>query len=243
MVPRERLPEEHADRPHVRGRARFLSMQALRRDVCERPGYVADSRERVRVGHQREPEVEEPHRDVLLLGEQHVRRLHVAMDDPARVRERQPLEHLCSRLDRAFVTELMRAQGLPKRLARDVLVRDVEVLGVHFEPVGAQAVGVAQPCRRLGLTLGPRRRPAFPGDDLQRELLPGDLVAHEPHRPRAAAAKWAQGPIPVQDETVRGDGFDGARHRCSTLASLRKTPAPTERGDTVTRLRRHTEPG
>ena len=237
MVSRQRFPEEHADRPHIRGRPGFLSMEALRRDVGERPGYVADGRERVRVRHQGQAEVEETHRDALLLGEQHVRRLHVAMDDPARVREREALEHLGSRLDRAFVPELMCAQRLPKRLARDVLVRDIEVLGVRFEPVGAQAVRVAQFRRRLGLALGPGRRPTLPGDDLQRELLAGDLVAHEPHRPGAAASEWAQGPIPVQDEAVRVDGFDGTRHRCSALAPLRETPAPTGRGDTVTQLR------
>ena len=42
----------------------------------------------------------------VLLGEQHVRRLHVAVDDPARVREREPLEHLRRRLDGALVAEL-----------------------------------------------------------------------------------------------------------------------------------------
>ncbi len=249
MVPGKRLPEQHPDRPHVRGGAGLLPMQPLRRDVRERSGHVADGRERVGVGHQGQPEVEEPHRDAVLLGEQHVRRLHVAVHDPARVCECEAFEHLGSRFDGALVTELVRAQCLPQRVARDVLVRDVQVLVVGLEPVGAQAVRVAQRRRGLGLALGPRRGAALPRDDLQGELLTGSLVADEPDRSGAAASEWAQGPIAVQDETVFAfgarlqpgtvinAGFDGARHRCSPLAPSPKTPAPTGRGDTVTRLR------
>ena len=236
-MPGERLPEQDPDRPHVRGGAGLVPMQPLRRDVRERAGHVADGRERVGVGHQGQPEVEEPHRDAVLLGEQHVRRLHVAVNDPARVCEGETFEHLRGRFDGALVAELVRAQRLPQRVARDVLVRDVQVLVVGLEPVRAQAVRVAQRRRRLGLALGPRRGAALPRDDLQRELLTAELVADEPDRPGAAAAERAQGPIAVQDETVRGDGFDGARQRCSPLAPLLKIPAPTGRSDTVTRLR------
>ena len=214
MMSRERLPEQHSDGPHVRGRARLLSVEALRRDVRERSGHVADGRERVRVGHQGQAEIEEPDGDAFLLGEQHVRGLHVAVHDPACVRERQALKHLCRSLDRALVTELMRAERLPERRSGHVFVRDVEMLLVGLEPVRAQAVRVAQRRRRFGLSFGARRRPSLSGDDLERKLLTGRLVANEPHRARAAAPERAQGAIPVQDETVRGDGFDGARrHR------------------------------
>jgi hypothetical protein len=136
--------------------------------------------------------------------------------DPARVRERQALEYLCRRFYRSFVAELVRAQRLSERRTRDVLVRDVEVLRVGLEPVGAQAVRVAQRRRRLGLPFRTRRGSTFPGDDLQRELLAGRFVAHEPYRSGASAPERAQGAIPVQDQTVRSDGFDGVRrHRCS----------------------------
>ena len=54
----------------------------------------------------REAEVEQPHRDLLALGEEHVRGLDVAVDDPARVRVGERVEHLRRRLDGGRVVEL-----------------------------------------------------------------------------------------------------------------------------------------
>ena len=53
--------------------------------------------ERVELGHLRQPEVEQPHVDLAGLGEQDVRRLHVAVDDPAPVGVRERLGDLRAR--------------------------------------------------------------------------------------------------------------------------------------------------
>src|SRR5262245_11091226 len=110
------------------------------------------------------------------------------------------------------------------------------MLLVGLEPVRAQAVRVSQRRRRLRLPLGPRRGASLLRDHLQGELLAGGLVPDEPYGPRAAATERPQGPVAAQHEAAREDGFGGARHRCSPLATVRKTPAPTGRSVTVTRL-------
>ena len=91
MPPGERLPEEHADGPDVCGRRRRGATEAFRRDVRERPRDVAHGRQRLGLRQTREPEVEQAHGHTIAVGEQHVRRLHVAVDDAARVRVREPL--------------------------------------------------------------------------------------------------------------------------------------------------------
>ncbi len=58
----KRLPEHHADRPDVGRLRRVLAGEPLRRDVRERAGNVALRRQRLRLGHAGEPEVEQPRR-------------------------------------------------------------------------------------------------------------------------------------------------------------------------------------
>ena len=188
-------------------------MQALRRDVRERPGHVSDRRQRVRVLQLRKPEVEEPHRYVLLLGDQHVRGLHIAVHDPARVGEGEPLEDLRRGLDGALVVQVAGAQSLTQRAPRDVLVRDVEMLVVCLEAVRAQAVRMVEARCGRRFPLRARARAAFLGDDLERDVAAGLLVPRQPHRPRAAASERAQGPVSAEHEAVRRHGFDGACHR------------------------------
>ncbi len=77
--------------------------------------------------HQREAEVEDARGDLRAVGEEDVRRLDVAVEDPGRVRVREPLADLRARLDRVVVVQLPRAHCLAERLAGDVLVRDVDV--------------------------------------------------------------------------------------------------------------------
>ena len=165
--------------------------EPLGRHVGERPGDIAGGGQRLLFGELREPEVQQPRRDALAFGEQDVRRLHVPVDDPTRVRVRQTLEHLGGRLDRVGVVQLAGPQRLAHRLPRHVLVGDVNVAPVPIEPVGAQAALVPQPRRRQRLPLGPCRRLALARDDLQRDVEAGALVTREPDRARAAAPERA----------------------------------------------------
>ena len=118
---------------------------------------------------------------------------------------RKAVAHLRAGLDRLVVGQLSGAQRLAVRLARDELVRDVDVPRVAAEPVRAQAGGMAQLRGRLRLALGPHGRLALARDDLQRDVEARPLVAGEPHRARAAAAERPQGPVAVEDELDAGE--------------------------------------
>ena len=226
MVACQGFPQEHADRPHVRRRPRLLAVQALRRDIGKCAGDVSDRGQRLRVRQLREPEVEEADRNLVLLRDEHVRGLHVAVHDAVRVREGEPLEHLCGGLDGAVVAEEAGAESLSKSDSRHVLVRDVQVLVVHLEAVRTQATGVTEPRRRLGLSLRSWLCATLPGDDLEGDLGARRLVQREPDRPRSAASERAQGPVATENEAARRDRFDGARHPAPALAAAAKTPAP-----------------
>ena len=118
------------------------------------PGHVADRGQRLGLVELREAEVEQAHGDPVVVGEQHVRRLDVAMDDAAAVRVREPVEDLRGGLDRLAVAQLAAAHRVAQRAAADVLVGDVDVAGVGAEAVRAQAALVAEPRGRLRLALG-----------------------------------------------------------------------------------------
>ena len=219
----ERLPEQDADGPHVRLRARRLSLEALGRDVRERAGHVAGGRERVGLVEERQAEVEEAHGDaVLVVGQQHVRRLDVAVDDPELVRVREPFENLRTGLHRSTVVQPAGTQGVAERLAGDVLVRDVRVLGVRSEISGFQAALVVEARRGLVLALGARGRLSFTRDDLERDLVALELVPGEPDGARAAAAERLDGAVATEDQFILRDSDGGGRHRTVPWPRARK---------------------
>ena len=233
----ERLPEQHADRPDVarrRSPRRRRAAPARCRRAC--PGTsptavsVSASSNCARPKSSRRTEMP------VVVGEQDVRRLHVAVDDPARVRVREPVEDLRGRLDGVAVAEPPGAQRLAERAAGDVLVRDVDVAAVAAEVVGAQAALVAEPRGRLRLALRARSRLALARDDLERDLEAGPLVAGEPDRARAAAAERPERPVAVEDELpVR----QGECWRSTPLGILRRRPDGRPfRAGRIARLRR-----
>ena len=65
----------------------------------------------------------------------------------------------------------------------------------------------------LGLALRPSARLSLAGDDLQRDVEPGLLVAGEPDGARAAAPEGAQGPVTSQRELGRRAGSQGLAPR------------------------------
>ena len=208
----ERLPEQDPDGPDVARGAGLLAAQALGGDVGERAGDVADGRQRLGLVELGEPEVEQAHRDPVVLGEEHVRRLDVAVDDPAAVRMREPVEDLRRGLHRLPVAQLAAAHRLAQRAAADVLVRDVDVTGVGAEAVRAQAALVPEPGGRLGLAFGAVRGLALAGDDLQRDVESVPLVPREPDRAGTAAAKRAERAVAVEDELPAWERMSSSGH-------------------------------
>ena len=68
-----------------------------------------------------------------MLCQQDVRRLHVAVHDPAPVRMRERLRDLRGDLDRGCVVQLAGAHRLAHRAARHILVGDVDMRRVARE--------------------------------------------------------------------------------------------------------------
>ncbi len=190
-------------RPDVCSRRRGQPLQPLGRDVRERAGDVAERGQRVELGHLREPEVEEPHVDAVCLGEQDVRRLDVAVHDPACMRVRERLGDLGGHLDRGAVVELAGAHRLAQGAARDVLVGDVDVGRIARQREDPLAAGVAERRGGAGLALGPMAALSLAGDDLQGDVEAAPLVAREPDMAHSAGAEGLDRPVAAQEELVR----------------------------------------
>ena len=210
---RRALPRAARRRPTRRSLLWPRRRQPLGRDVGERAGHVADRRQRVGLVELGKPEIEQPDRDLGLLLDEHVRRLHVAVDDPEAVcvRERR-------RGSAPAISTASRSVSLPARSASrivvpvHVLVGDVDVAAVAAEVVGADAPLVAQPRGGLHLSRRTRRALALARDDLEGDLEPGALVAGEPDGAGAAASERSEGPVAVEDELAVGEGRGGVRH-------------------------------
>ena len=216
MPARERLPEHHADRPDVGCLRRLFAEQTLRRDVGERAGNVPDRGQRVELLHLGEPEVDQADVDAVALGEQHVRRLHVTVDDPAAVRVRQRLEQLGGGLDCVLVAELAGRDRLAQRAAGDVLVGDVDVARIARERVDPLAPRVAQGRGGAGLTLGAVSR-----------LLPSRAtIFRATSRPVSSSRASQTWPIPPEP-SGRSGRYRPRMSSCATAAD--DTPAFTPR--------------
>src|SRR5207302_8225690 len=136
---------------------------------------------------------------LLAVREEDVGRLDVAVDDPARLRVRETLEHLRPGLDGVAVTQLTGPERVAKRPPGCVLVRHVDVPRVASARVGAEAALVPQPRRDLCFALGPLAGLPVTRDDLQGDVEAGSLVAGEPDGARAAAPERPQRPVAVED--------------------------------------------
>ena len=115
---RQRLPQQHADRPHVALRGRVAAVEALGGDVGERARHVADGREGVCAVELREAEVEQADREFVAILDEDVRGLDVAMDDAGAMRVRERVEDLGRDLDGIAIGERSGADRLTERPAR-----------------------------------------------------------------------------------------------------------------------------
>ena len=209
----ESLPEHDTDRPDVARRIGFLACESLGCDVRERPRDVSDSRQRVRAVELRQTEVEKADRDRVAVLQEDVRRLDVTVDDARPVRMGERVENLRGDLDGATVTYVVSTEGVADGSPRDVLVGDVDVARVVADVVRAHAALVAKPPRRERLALRAGGRFPFPGDDLERDVEPGDLVPREPDGAVPAASQGPDGAVAVEDQLPGGKGMRKRGHR------------------------------
>ena len=196
----EGLPEDHADRPDVAPLGGLVAAEALGRDVRQGAGDVADGGQRVGLVELRKAEVEDTHRGLGALLDEHVRGLDVAMDDSPPMRVREPVEHLRGDLDCGGVVDVIGAEHLAQGAAADVFVRDVDMAAVAAEVVRPHAALVTQTGGGLHLTGRSRRALPLARHDLQRDVEACLLVARQPDRARAAASERLERAIPVEDE-------------------------------------------
>jgi hypothetical protein len=236
MAPGECLPEQNAGRPDVGRGAGGLSGQPLRGDIRERSRHIAGRGQRLLLEDQRQPEVQDAHGHVRPVGEQDVRGLDIAMDDPRRVGVGQPVQDLRGRLDGGLVVELAVLERVPERPSRNELVGDVDVSLVARERVGAQAGRMLELRGRSRLALGARTCRARTGDDLERDLTSLALVEGVPDRPHAAASERLERPVPAEHEPARSSVKRGLGHSQDTFPADGRTPFACEEWATVGRI-------
>src|SRR5439155_14914801 len=128
------------------------------------------------------------------------------------------------RLDGVIVRPCARPQSLAERLARDVLVCDVDVVAVAAARVRAQAVGVRELRQRLRFAACARAGLALPGDDLDRDVASAAVVACEPDGPRAAAPEGTDWPVPTEEESLFEACCSGFGHVLHPYAAAGQSP-------------------
>ena len=174
----EALEQHAAERVHVSGRARLLAADHLRRHVGDRPHHLPAGGDRIGAARLGEPEVGEI--DVLarsLARDERVARLHVAVDQPARMRRVERLGQLPDELDRPRRLERTLApQQLREVAAVDVAHGDVQQSVGVTGLVDRDDPGVVD--RRGQVRLALEARPeARIARELGREQLQRDLPA------------------------------------------------------------------
>ncbi len=225
MRPGERLPEHHTHGPGVGCECGRLAEQALGRDVPECARDVAHRRQGVELLHLGETEVEQAHVDLGRIGEKDVRRLDVAMHDSAPVRVCERFEHLGSDLDRRLVVELSGADRLAHRSAGDVLVRDVDVIGIPRERVDSLAARMPECRRGFRLSLRAGCGLALPRDDLEGDVEARLLVAREPDVSHPSGSERAQRAIAAEDQLALGsDGCHPPQYGTPAAFPLLRNP-------------------
>ena len=200
---RPRLVQGQRERVDVARGRHAGALRLLRRHVGQRPDDVAGASQRVGRGNVRHPEVGElreprPRGGV---GEHHdVPRLHVAMDDPARVRV---LERVAQGAPDARYVAVRDRSGpgqLRKRSAPNQLGDQVHVVVVGRQLVDADDAGVVQPCGGTRLARDPLTLAALARDHLHGDLALELLVPRQPHDAEPARAQAALHPVAADDE-------------------------------------------
>ena len=230
----EHPEEDHAERVHVARRAGGLARGLLGRDVRRGPHHRSRLGERSGAAHARDPEVGDLGPAVVV--EEHVRRLQVAMDEPAVVRVREPGRDAARDL-------LGLGVGQRRALAEPVLERSArQVLEHHERPAGDLAVveelvhvRMRERRRCAGLALEARRI-GVAAEQLQSDAAAELEILGEEDLGHRSVAEPLDDAVPARDEALAhgstlcaGDGRVTVDRR-GTRARARARPAPARRG-------------
>jgi len=184
----------------IGGACRTPSLQLLEGHVANRPEHRPRAGEPGEVGTPGQPEVGEL--DLTVGVQQHVARLHVAVDEPARVNVVEPSRYRRHHRGRARRVQRTGPQGAAQRLALDVLHDDDDaIIGVE-DVKDRDEVRMAE--RGAHLCLAPQ--PLQPGlaqpgvQALERDLPTQQSVVGEGHLAHAPPAQRAQLPVATQLE-------------------------------------------
>ena len=226
-APGEHLVGHDAERVDVGRGADVRRRGLLRGHVVRRPGDHAGGGEAARgLEHLRDPEVGEV--DAAVLVEEHVLRLHVAVDDALAVRVVEGVRHPAQDLDRPGQGDAPRLEQLRERAARhephrhpgDAL-RAVDVVGVDGDDVR-----VLEPRDGLGLALEALGETGvvqeLPRQDLERHVAVEGRLEGPVDRGHAAPAERLDDAVGAGvrsgDESQAGDLRPEAYHRVPAFA-------------------------
>ncbi len=215
----QRLVQHDAQGVDVRGHRGRLAACLLRAEVVHGPHRRARQRE-LRFGERPgDPEIR--HLDPAVTPDQHVRRLHVAMDDAADVGGMERLADLGAHpggLSRGQRPGL--ADDRRQVLALDQLHHDVRPGVVLAEVVDGDDVGVAQRRSRTGLVAEPGQEVGV-ASELGPQQLDGDVAlelrvarAIDPGH-AALSEKLQQAVSPAEDASDLGHGLVNSMRRSS----------------------------
>ena len=198
----EAVIEDASQRVQVAAAVEWAALDLLRRAVVDSAEERARQRRSLRAGALGEAEVAEV-RVVARLGDEDVRRLDVAMDEPRSVGGVERTADLLG--DHERVGRRQRPALLDQRLEartahvahREVedpidLVRVIDRDRVRMVERGGQ-LGLAEEAGAEGLVERELR-----GDHLQRDLSPEPVVRRDVHRPHAAAAEERLDRVPAE---------------------------------------------
>ena len=208
----EGLVEHHGEAVEVRRGADAPAGRLLRRHVRQRPHHVARVCERVvadEVGDAEVGELRGRGRAVVVVrvGDHDVRRLEVAVDDPARVCVRERVAKREADRDHVTVRQGALVLQVGERAPADELRDEVERALVRLRLVDRDDRRVAEPRGGARFASHPgreaaRRRGEALGclDALDGDLAVETLVVREPHDPESARAERFDQPVALEDE-------------------------------------------
>ena len=203
ILARPGLVEGQGERVDVTGGRHARSLRLLGRHVGERAHHVARAGEGVALDEVRHPEVGqlgEAHSRGGLGHHDHVLRLHVAVDDAARVRVGQRLGQVGADAGHVTIGQRPRTQQLGQGSAPNELGDEIDVVFVRSQLVDADDRRMVEPGRGHGLARHPLAAAALARDGLDGHLTLELLVPGRPDHTEAAGAQALLEPVAIEHQ-------------------------------------------
>ena len=229
----ETLVEDEREREQIGGDARGQPLGLFGCHVRGGADHVPGHRQRVAAEHTGDAEVGQPGHAGLArgpVGNEHVRRLDVAMDHAVGVGMRQRVAQRDPDLDHVAVGQAPLGEEPVERRPLDELGDEIRTLVIDRGLVQRDDPGVREPGRGASLALEPPAYDALAGEDLDRDVAVEPFVAREPHGGEAASPEPAAEAVALEDDRAVRSHPRGPRgvaaHRAGGSPAPRSRSAP-----------------